>query len=34
MDYAYASILACEKNWLLNQCWILGGEVDDNVEDQ
>jgi hypothetical protein len=23
-----------EKKWLLNQCWILGMEMDDDVMDQ
>ena len=28
------SICAMEKRWLLNQCWILGEEMDDDVMDQ
>ena len=32
---AYAEgILEKEKTWLLNQCWILGEEMDDDVMDQ
>ncbi|KAK0749973.1 hypothetical protein B0T18DRAFT_119255 [Schizothecium vesticola] len=27
-------ILRMEKTWFLNQCWILGGEMDDDVMDQ
>jgi len=27
-------ILQMEKTWFLNQCWILGGEMDDDVMDQ
>jgi hypothetical protein len=27
-------ILEVEKTWLLNQCWILGTEMDDDVMDQ
>ncbi|KAK1767320.1 hypothetical protein QBC33DRAFT_578153 [Phialemonium atrogriseum] len=27
-------ILEVEKTWLLNQCWILGSEMDDDVMDQ
>lgn len=27
-------ILETEKTWFLNQCWILGGEMDDDVMDQ
>ena len=27
-------ILEVEKTWFLNQCWILGGEMDDDVMDQ
>lgn len=27
-------ILATEKTWFLNQCWILGEEMDDDVMDQ
>lgn len=28
------SICQMEKSWLLNQCWILGEEMDDDVMDQ
>ncbi|KAI8193838.1 hypothetical protein KHU50_012212 [Colletotrichum sp. SAR 10_65] len=28
------SICAVEKTWFLNQCWILGAEMDDDVMDQ
>lgn len=27
-------ILEVEKTWFLNQCWILGTEMDDDVMDQ
>jgi hypothetical protein len=27
-------VLATEKTWFLNQCWILGEEMDDDVMDQ
>ncbi|KAK1753042.1 hypothetical protein QBC47DRAFT_304132 [Echria macrotheca] len=27
-------IIRSEKTWFLNQCWILGGEMDDDVMDQ
>lgn len=27
-------ICLAEKTWLLNKCWILGGEMDDDVMDQ
>jgi hypothetical protein len=29
-----AAIVETEKTWLLNQCWILGAEMDDDVMDQ
>lgn len=28
------SIMEIEKTWFLNQCWILGSEMDDDVMDQ
>ncbi|KAI1171876.1 hypothetical protein F4777DRAFT_564059 [Nemania sp. FL0916] len=28
------SIMETEKTWFLNQCWILGSEMDDDVMDQ
>ncbi|KAM4057867.1 AAA ATPase domain-containing protein [Hirsutella rhossiliensis] len=28
------NIIDTEKKWLLNQCWILGSEMDDDVMDQ
>ena len=28
------NIIATEKRWFLNQCWILGMEMDDDVMDQ
>lgn len=28
------SIIETEKTWFLNQCWILGSEMDDDVMDQ
>ena len=27
-------IVEIEKTWFLNQCWILGSEMDDDVMDQ
>jgi hypothetical protein len=33
IERACASILEREKQWFLNQCWILGAEMDDNAED-
>ncbi|EQB45926.1 hypothetical protein CGLO_15126 [Colletotrichum gloeosporioides Cg-14] len=35
-DMLHACDLICEreKRWLLGQCWILGGDIDDNAEDQ
>lgn len=27
-------ICAAEKSWLLNRCWILGAEMDDDVMDE
>ncbi|MCJ1377906.1 hypothetical protein MMC17_001002 [Xylographa soralifera] len=29
-----AAICARETRWLLNQCWVLGAEMDDDVMDQ
>lgn len=34
MYAACDEILRTEKTWFLNQCWILGGEMDDDVMDQ
>jgi hypothetical protein len=28
------NIVDVEKRWFLNQCWILGAEMDDDVMDQ
>lgn len=28
------TIIDTEKRWFLNQCWILGMEMDDDVMDQ
>jgi hypothetical protein len=28
------NIIDTEKRWFLNQCWILGAEMDDDVMDQ
>lgn len=34
MKESCEDICANEKNWFLNQCWILGEEMDDDVMDQ
>lgn len=34
MLQACQSILEKEKRWFLSQCWILGGDMDDDAEDQ
>ena len=34
MVSACDDICAKEKQWFLNQCWILGSEMDDDVMDQ
>jgi len=34
MQQACDDICIREKTWLLNQCWILGEEMDDDVMDQ
>lgn len=34
MEEAYEAICAREKRWLLNKAWIMGGEMDDAVEEQ
>jgi hypothetical protein len=34
MMHTCESICQAEKTWFLNQCWILGEEMDDDVMDQ
>jgi hypothetical protein len=34
MAHACDDICTREKTWFLNQCWILGEEMDDDVMDQ
>lgn len=34
MRQACEDICEAEKSWLLNRCWILGAEMDDDVMDE
>ena len=34
MNHAATDVCTREKTWFLNQCWILGEEMDDDVMDQ